>query len=202
MRFVVLSDIHSNLPALEAVMTDIKKCGINYIYCLGDVIGYGKNPQEVLEIARQFNIVIMGNHDEALLNRKNIERFTDNAKMGIFWTEMELKKCENKAWILDIYKFISGFKPLFIEDSILYTHGNHEDNIEYVNDLSKAKTLFEDLRIKGLHTAFVGHTHIPCVFVETGTTIKTINPFLKDIPLIGSERMIINVGRRGETKGL
>src|SRR5688500_11938386 len=86
--WAVLSDIHGNLEALEAVLADIAKHPVSRVLCLGDVVGYGPSPIECLERARNWDLVILGNHDQATLF--DPEGFSANAQAAILWTRTVL----------------------------------------------------------------------------------------------------------------
>ena len=83
MKRALISDIHSNLEGLEAVLADIREQGINEIYCLGDIIGYGPNPCECIDLAMKCNVCLLGNHDQGAFDP---EGFNAGAERAIFWT--------------------------------------------------------------------------------------------------------------------
>ena len=85
----IISDIHSNIEALTTVIKHIKSQNVEKIYCLGDLVGYGPNPGEVVDMASEWDVVLMGNHDEAVL--KEAYAFNPIAKSAIEWTRTQLK---------------------------------------------------------------------------------------------------------------
>ena len=89
MKRALISDIHSNLEALEAVLADIRSQGINEIYCLGDIIGYGPNPRECIDLVMQCDMCLLGNHDQGALF--DPEGFNTGAERAIFWTRDQLE---------------------------------------------------------------------------------------------------------------
>ena len=89
MKRAIISDIHGNIEALEAVLEDIASQGIDSIYCLGDIIGYGPNPRECIDKAMGFDLVILGNHDQGALF--DPEGFSSGAEKAIFWTRAQLE---------------------------------------------------------------------------------------------------------------
>jgi len=89
MAIALVSDIHSNLEAFQNVLQDIDSQGIGEIYCLGDLIGYGANPAEIVEKCMEFPVVLMGNHDEAVV--KEAYGFNPVAKQAVAWTRDQLK---------------------------------------------------------------------------------------------------------------
>src|SRR3954470_6838780 len=85
----IISDIHSNLEALQAVLADIKSQGITEIYCLGDVIGYGPNPRECIDLVMSCKLVLLGNHDQGAMF--DPDGFNGPAEKAIFWTRAQLE---------------------------------------------------------------------------------------------------------------
>src|SRR5512147_1702025 len=88
-RRALISDIHGNLEALEVVLDDIKSQGISEIYCLGDIIGYGPNPRECIDLVMQCDVCLLGNHDQGALF--DPEGFNTGAERAIFWTRDQLE---------------------------------------------------------------------------------------------------------------
>ncbi len=89
MAIALVSDVHSNIEALTAVLKDIKEQGIEEIACLGDLVGYGPNPSEIVETAQEWKFSVMGNHDEAVL--KEAYGFNPVAKAAVTWTRDQIK---------------------------------------------------------------------------------------------------------------
>lgn len=99
MRYAIISDIHGNLEAFDAVEKDLQKEGADRIFFLGDVVGYGPNPNECIERLRELtDIVVAGNHDYAVIGYTDISYFNKYAKAAIEWTEMKLK-AENAEYL-------------------------------------------------------------------------------------------------------
>ena len=97
MRYAIVSDIHANIQAWEAVLKDVQKQGVDAILCLGDVIGYGPNPVEVMESChKHVDYFILGNHDAVIGNRMDSDLFNDNAKFLIEWTRDQLNDASAK----------------------------------------------------------------------------------------------------------
>ncbi len=90
MKRALISDIHSNLEAFEAVLADIATQGITEIYCLGDIIGYGPNPRECIDLVMKCDVCLLGNHDQGALF--DPEGFNSGAERAIFWTREQLEK--------------------------------------------------------------------------------------------------------------
>ena len=93
MKRAIISDIHGNLEALEAVLEDIRSQGVSTIYCLGDIVGYGPNPKECVDHARGFAMSVLGNHDQGALF--DPEGFSSGAERAIFWTRSQLEAVDD-----------------------------------------------------------------------------------------------------------
>ena len=89
MKRAIISDIHGNLEALEAVLADIDAQGVTSIYCLGDIVGYGPNPRDCVDYAMKFDLCVLGNHDQGALF--DPEGFSSGAERAIFWTREQLE---------------------------------------------------------------------------------------------------------------
>ena len=173
MRRAVLSDIHGNLEALTAVLEDVKTQSVDEIYCLGDVIGYGPNPCECLDIVMKMDVCILGNHDQAAMF--DPDGFNPVALRAIYWTRDKLDESTgsiaaiNKRW--DFLGELPRFKD---EGKFKFVHGSPRDPTnEYVFpehscDERKMKNLFRRVE----QYCFQGHTHIPGVFTEAGEFIS------------------------------
>jgi putative phosphoesterase len=151
MRYGIIADIHSNLEALEAVMRQLEGKAEGII-CLGDIIGYGPNPNECCEIIRRKNIPsVAGNHEKAVLGEIPLEWFNPNAAEAARWTQKEILS-ENLGYIKGL-----PLKLDFPEFQIV--HGSLADPVmEYLTNMAEAIPTF-NLMQKPL--LFVGHTHRP-----------------------------------------
>ncbi len=157
MKLAIISDIHSNLEALETVLKEIERQKVDKIYCCGDVVGYGANPNECLEILKQRSISsVMGNHDWAVIN-ENTNWFNVNAAQAIFWTIDNLK--EDNLEFLQKFPEKSAMK---VKDyRILMVHGSPRNPIwEYVYPPDVDDNFVKDLEFDII---IMGHTHIPFI---------------------------------------
>ena len=167
----LISDIHANMEALSVVMEDIKNRGnIETIYCLGDVIGYGPNPRECIEIVqKECEFTLCGNHEEAVLF--NAEDFNPKARRAIDWTRDQLNSSEyDKEKNYELWDFLGELKKRYREGKFLYVHASpRQPTREYVlprdaKDHNKMTSIFQEF--EGSQICFVGHTHIPGVFTD------------------------------------
>ena len=210
--FAVLSDIHSNLEALTSVLADIENRGIKTIYCLGDVIGYGPNPKECLDLViEKTKWCVLGNHDYATLYEPT--NFNYGAEQASFWTRFVLEtdqgsnspEAHDRRWsFLGELPMRRTMKAKLGTNSALidFVHASPRRPInEYIfpddvyTNPAKVRLLFE--RVK--HICFVGHTHMPGVFLDEPDF------YLPDelgnvYPIIDDEKAIINIGSVGQPR--
>ena len=210
--FAVLSDIHSNLEALTTVLADIERRGIKTIYCLGDVIGYGANPKECLDlIIEKTKWCVLGNHDYATLYEPT--NFNYGAEQASFWTRFVLEtdhdneppEVNERRWsflgelpMRRTLKTKLGSCAAVID----FVHASPRRPInEYIfpddvyTNPAKVRLLFE--RVK--HICFVGHTHMPGVFLDE-PDFYLPNELNNVYPIIDDEKAIINIGSVGQPR--
>jgi predicted phosphodiesterase len=199
-RIALISDIHSNLEALETVLEDITDEKIERIICLGDIIGYGPNPREVLKKAANFGISIRGNHEDALLF--STYDFTPDAVKAIEWTRKEINREEfSKEENHQLWNFIDSLKDIHIEDDIMFVHGSPRFHTrEYImpHDIYDKELMNEIFSIIP-RLCFVGHTHIPGIFTEDFTFLP-LKFFANRFNIDKSKKYIINVGSVGQPR--
>jgi predicted phosphodiesterase len=156
MRYGIVSDIHSNLTALEAVLEQLDAMNVGQLLCLGDIVGYGPQPNECCEVLRARGcIAIAGNHDEAAVMTSSSERFNSLAARAIEWTRQELTP-ENRAYLRELPR-----ERHF--DSFDIVHGAPQEHFDYILGLTDACAAFEKVRMP---LTFVGHTHVAEVFFQ------------------------------------
>ncbi len=200
-RIAILSDIHGNLTALEAVLEDVAGQNIDRILCLGDVIGYGPEPCACLDHVMGFEFCVLGNHDSSALF--DPEGFNIAAEQAIFWTRSQLECGRDGPEASRLrMEFICGLPRMVREGGILFVHGSPRGPTnEYVfpEDTQNGKKI-EKLFSMIPHLCFQGHTHVPGVFttdlrfvrpVDTGSGYDVSNP---------DEKLMINVGSVGQPR--
>jgi predicted phosphodiesterase len=209
MLFAVISDIHSNLEALNAVLEDIEKRGIKTIYCLGDVIGYGPNPAECLDLViEKSQWCVLGNHDYAVFYEPT--NFNFAAEQASFWTREVLETEKNGKRRDKWWQFLGH---LTMRQSINPKLGGYPVGIDFVHasprrpineyifpddvytNPVKVRVMFDRIS----HICFVGHTHVPGVFLEEPDF------YMPDelggvYPIISKEKAIINIGSVGQPR--
>jgi predicted phosphodiesterase len=195
----LISDIHSNLEALQAVLADIRSQGISEIYCLGDLVGYGPNPCECIGLVMQCKVCLLGNHDQGALF--DPEGFNSGAERAIFWTRAQLEDGvgtaaeRQKRW-----DFLGELPRNFQEDHFLFVHGSARNPLnEYVfpEDIYNKRKL-EKIFAMIPRYCFQGHTHVPGVFSENFQFVspEEINHEYR----LGEEKVMINVGSVGQPR--
>ena len=165
MRYLILSDLHGNWEALEAVIEDTEgKCGS--VLCCGDLVGYGADPNPVVDWVRAHcEVVVRGNHDRACTGLDDLEWFNPVARAAAEWTENNLTE-ENTGYIRALVK-----GPVLIE-GFQVAHGSPLDEDEYVLAAEEASQAFEYLECP---LAFFGHTHVQGGFIWNRSRVETIS---------------------------
>ena len=187
MKYALISDIHANLNALRAVLEDIKAQKCSHTACLGDIVGYGAQPKECLDIIRGMNIpCVKGNHDEYCSSRIPLEGFNERAAEHVQWTRDRLTD-EDRQWLrhLPYVKQVAGFTLVHSSLDLPHKWG-------YIFDRLAASSHFVHQETA---VCFFGHTHVPLTFVfDTvfrGGTFST----LKVEP---GRKYLINAGSVGQ----
>jgi len=207
--FAIISDIHSNIEALTAVLNDISKRGIDTIYCLGDVVGYAANPKECLDlIIDKTSFCLQGNHDYAAMYEPT--NFNMGAEAAAFWTRKVLEQEDDRQKADKRWKYLGSQKMRQMLEAKL---GDTDAHLEFVHasprrpineyifpddvytTTGKIQALFE--RVK--HICFIGHTHLPGVFLED-PDFYAPDELGDKYPIIAKEKAIINVGSVGQPR--
>ena len=201
MKRAVISDIHGNLTALKVVLEDIRDRGIEQIYCLGDVVGYGPNPRECIDLVMDFDLCILGNHDQAALF--DPEGFSSTAEKAIFWTREQLESRSDHDTIEDQqrrWSYLCELPRTHHEGDHLYVHGSARSPVnEYVfpEDVYNRNKIE---RIFGMipKYCFQGHTHVPGVFTESFQFLSPQELNFKHA--LGDQKAMVNVGSVGQPR--
>ncbi|MDD5593982.1 MAG: metallophosphoesterase family protein [Candidatus Margulisbacteria bacterium] len=175
MLYGIIADIHGNLEALDVVLRELRPA--DRLICAGDIVGYGPNPNECLQLIRGRNVqAIAGNHDKAAVGLMDTSRFNDSARRAIEWTGDQLTQA-NRKYLTDL--------PLLLESpDFQVVHGSLRSPLdEYIFGLQAASPTFE---IMSKDLLFVGHTHVPLRLKEKGKEI--INPGAVGQPRDGDPR--------------
>jgi predicted phosphodiesterase len=192
MRIAIISDIHSNITAFSAVLDDIKKQGgADRVWCLGDVVGYGPDPHECIEVMRNTgNICIAGNHDLASIGKLSTEDFNPEAAAACQWTARRLSSSD--------IDYLGKLPMVVREGDFTLVHGSPREPVfEYLTSISQARDNFPLMQT---HYCLVGHSHIPFFFRDEGKTKISGGSFSGELRLKPGHRMFINPGGVGQPR--
>jgi putative phosphoesterase len=190
MRYAIISDIHSNLEALQAVFEYCRYLDIDTILCLGDIVGYGANPRECLAILQKVGaIMVAGNHDWAVSGKLNASYFPNDGKEAIFWTRNQFS--------FEEISFLNSLNLIYQNHELIITHSSlHQPEVfTYLDGIEKVKHSFAVMKQP---ICFIGHTHIPKVYVCRDKEILEVQPL--DLELNPDYQYIVNVGSVGQPR--
>ncbi|MDQ3554822.1 MAG: metallophosphatase family protein [Chloroflexota bacterium] len=189
MRVAVLSDIHGNLPALDAVLDALAP--FDEVWVLGDIVGYGPEPNEVVARLRQLRTTaVRGNHDAAAIGSLSTEAFNDDARTAVEWTGGVLTS-DAQRWLTDLPERTTA-------GDFTLVHGSPRDPIwEYLFTVALARA---NLPAFDTPHCLVGHTHVPLVFRDDAAGMQMLAP-KPGVPLQTDERrLILNPGSVGQPR--
>jgi predicted phosphodiesterase len=192
MRILIISDIHANLAALEAVLESAGE--YDAVWCLGDLVGYGPNPNECIECVRSLPnlICLVGNHDKAVLGDLDVNTFNNDARYALLWTRDALKP-QNTA-------YLHSLPPITEIGSFTLAHASPRQPVwEYILNRTIAS---ENFGYFTTNYCLVGHTHVPVVYQESdlvGDCLEFL-PNYESPLILNSERLIINPGSVGQPR--
>jgi diadenosine tetraphosphatase ApaH/serine/threonine PP2A family protein phosphatase len=193
MRYAIIADIHANLTAFKAVLEDIvRQGGAHKVWCLGDVVGYGPDPHECIELLCQTDhVCVAGNHDWGAIGKIDTSVFNPDAAAACHWTAKQLNSAD--------VKYLENL-PLVIEDGdFTLVHGSPREPIwEYLISTGIARENFAYFKSQ---FCLVGHSHVPLVFSYDGSSACSASRFSTDVELApGKIRLIINPGGVGQPR--
>ena len=194
MRYGVFSDVHSNLEALDAVLAAFRKERIQSFLCLGDIVGYGPNPNECIERIAALKKVQLtgGSHDFASVGLKEMTWFNDMAVRALNFTKRKLKE-ESKNFLMRLPRLVDG-------SHFTMAHGSPRDPIDEY--LLTARQYLDNLEFFRTPVCLIGHTHVPCIFYTDSLgmiqhKILTENEPVKYDP---QGKTIVNAGSVGQPR--
>jgi len=193
----IISDIHGNLTALEAVLVDISQQGVDQTYCLGDVVGYGPNPRECIDRVMQLDLCVLGNHDQAALF--DPDGFSSGAERAIFWTRRQIEHDEDSR-NPDRWNYLCELPRMHREDDFMFVHGSARSPLhEYVfpEDIYNAKKIERIFSLIQRY-CFQGHTHAPGVFTEDFRFQRPDQ--IDDEYVLRDQKVMVNVGSVGQPR--
>jgi len=187
-KFAVVSDIHGNLEAFQTTLDYLHQHHISKIICLGDLVGYGPNPNECVELAQKHcTVTVMGNHDHAVLGLTDIDYFNEYARAAVLWTRRSLHRY--------LKGYLENLPMTYEENDFLFVHSSPVDPSEWYYIFSEAEAR-QNFKAVPNRVIFIGHSHVPVVFsLEKGRL------FEQHLRLdIENDRYIINVGSVGQPR--
>ncbi len=191
MRYAIISDLHANMQAWKAVYEDIQNNNADRIICLGDIVGYGPNPAQILrEVRNKVDAVILGNHDAALCDKLDATLFNDDAQRLLEWTRKQLNA--------EDIKFLASLPLTLIGDGFLCAHGEFAEpgNFDYA---SSPEEVLPSWKANEADLLFVGHTHEPAIYVLGNSGIpRSVDP--QDFTIDPGRRYFVNVGSVGQPR--
>jgi diadenosine tetraphosphatase ApaH/serine/threonine PP2A family protein phosphatase len=204
MKLAIISDIHANLEALEAVLRDIDAEGVDRIYCLGDVVGYGPSPRQVVDRVRDACTgIVRGNHEE-MVTKEIARRVAPIAAKAALWTRRKLEPVrfapprKIERWHV-LRKLPSTIEVP--DDGLLLAHGTPEDAFSYVLSIGEALRVFRRQLPDPLPVCVIGHTHVPGFFFYDGRQIGFgLAEEGRRFERKPDHRLIINAGSVGQPR--
>ncbi|MBI1901050.1 MAG: metallophosphoesterase [Planctomycetia bacterium] len=200
MKRALISDLHANLEATEAVLADVRQQGLTDIYCLGDIVGYGPNPRECIDLVIQHcQVCLLGNHDQGALF--DPDGFNSVAERAIFWTRQQLEESVGgRDSVAKRWDFLGELPRTYKDGDYLYVHGSPRRPLsEYVfpEDIYNPRKM-ENLFALVPKYCFQGHTHVPGVFTEGQRFLapEEINFAYQ----LCDEKVMVNVGSVGQPR--
>lgn len=203
MAVAIISDLHSNLEGLEAVLKDIESQGVKNVYCLGDVVGYGADPREVIKHCMTFDFTLKGNHEDGVLNVPL--NFHKEARTAIDWTRDQLNSLSApKEENYKLWDFLGSLPDRKEEDNgeVLYVHATPRDHAyEYIrpidaNDFEKMSDIFDHIK----KICFYGHTHEPGIFASDTKFYFPEQLERLKFKLAPGVKYLVNVGSTGQPR--
>ena len=223
----LISDLHSNRPALETALADARQRGARRYVCLGDMIGYGASPRECLDLVMSLctldaidplapagseplagGLCLLGNHEHALLN--SAEDFNPKARSAIEWTRVALNQGEDREQSYRYWDFLGSLSPAERDERALFVHGSPRDPVrEYLlpRDVKNPAKMEDNFDRMDRPVCFVGHSHVPAIYFEDGRLHRpdgTEGPIDLGIDQAaaagGGRRVIVNVGSVGQPR--
>ncbi|MDD4856893.1 MAG: metallophosphoesterase family protein [Candidatus Krumholzibacteria bacterium] len=191
MRFIVFSDVHGNVEALERVLEEAERLRPDMIVSLGDVVGYGANPNECIALVQEAALIrIGGNHDVAAAGIIDTDTFNSTAQKAIRWTSREILPRHRDA--------LTEYDTVRRWEDCIFAHASPCSPMdwEYVYTIAQANAIFEKVQERFI---FIGHTHVPAIIEHCGArgskvvsgTFQTVAP---------QSRYLVNVGSIGQPR--
>lgn len=190
MRYAIFSDIHSNWEALARALDFLQKEKVDGHWVLGDTIGYGANPNECFcWMIQNAQLALIGNHEKAVVDPPLLKDFNPDARTAAEWTTQVLKR--------EYHEKIRELNYLHITSSATLAHGSPSspEEFRYIFSFADARPAFHSFETP---LCFVGHTHVPSMFVESSGSVWYLRPGVYELER--NERYILNPGSVGQPR--
>lgn len=190
MRYGFISDIHGNLEALTAILDDLQDRELDELVCLGDIVGYGPDPNACVELVQErARYVVLGNHDSAAIGKTTLEHFNLYARQAIEWTREIMNS--------DAYSYLSSLPLKIIIDAMTLVHATLQHPEEW-NYLFNTQDAVENFKLLRTQMCYIGHSHVPVVFCKENERHWTV--WDENISINPNVHYIINVGSVGQPR--
>jgi len=189
-RILIISDIHSNLTALEAVLADAGD--VDQTWCLGDVVGYGPDPNACVEKIRALKNLtcVLGNHDAAVLGLIDLQAFNYEARHSLLWQQKHLNS--------DSRSFLEELEERVEFNEFTLVHGSPRNPVwEYLMDIQTARLNFSYFQTRA---CLIGHTHLPRIFLQHSNSNISLKYFTVGEVFTLNNRFILNPGSVGQPR--
>ena len=189
MKYGILGDIHANLEAFEAVISEMERQGVKKFISVGDLVGYGANPRECIDRVREIDaVVVAGNHDFAAVDKLNIDFFNTYARESALWTRAALRDKDRD--------FIKSLKLIEYCDNFTVVHSSlyMPELFEYIQTSYDAHLSFEQ---QTTPLSFLGHSHVPVNFFKRKNVSFNMET---EVKLEDGVKAMINVGSIGQPR--
>jgi diadenosine tetraphosphatase ApaH/serine/threonine PP2A family protein phosphatase len=195
LRVAVLSDVHSNLPALETVLGSIEEAAVDELWCLGDMVGYGADPDACTALIRdRCDVCLVGNHDLAVLGELDVSTFSDSAAVAVEWTRANARE--------ETIEFLRGLEPAGSRGEIGLYHASPRDPVwEYVLSIEQAEA---SLEAQPDRVSLIGHSHVALFFTRPADTNPTFTQGSQAgdgaVLEVGAGEWLLNPGSVGQPR--
>ena len=190
MKYAILSDIHGNLEALRSVLAEIRRYKVEKYICLGDIVGYGANPNECLEVLHSLKpAAVLGNHDAAVCGITELDNFNPLAYEAIIWTRQELKPSG--------FEYLAALPLIQSLGEITIFHSNLTSPSYWRYILKPQETYSSFEKLPGW-LGFFGHSHRPAVFHKNGGGIDLVRE--TELSLSREDQYLVNIGSVGQPR--
>lgn len=192
MRYALISDIHSNLEALTAVLDHIQTQNADEIICLGDIVGYGPNPNECVNLIRlHCSVAVLGNHDVASLDSSGSEYFNEYAKHALFWTLSTLGETERS--------FLASLSLSGTVERCLFVHASPDSSAVAWDYIRSTGDAIYNFSCYDRQICFYGHSHVPINFIQLPENEYAVNRSTY-FNIEKDNRYLINIGSVGQPR--